>query len=170
MERPSMADALRAADVPRSWGDPSSTLRSELTGKEKLCRIYSIGYYSLLNQIRLEQHKTLQGESRVKGKGQGSSGPSTKQSNCHCSWSRPKCMSAERMNVFIINTGTDARPCFLLCDRVRKNGKPRNHTLANLSKWPRPRIEALRRTLKGSFDHTDWNKVEAHSNHTEQRK
>src|SRR5208283_5203511 len=43
-------------------------------------------------------------------------------------------------------------PAILLRESFRENGKVRNRTLANLSRWPAARIEALRRLLGGEFD------------------
>jgi hypothetical protein len=40
-------------------------------------------------------------------------------------------------------------PCILLRETYRNAGKVRHHTLANLSKWPRPVVEGLRALLKG---------------------
>src|SRR5436309_1954884 len=39
----------------------------------------------------------------------------------------------------------DSPPAFLLRESYRENGKVKNSTLANISSWPRPRIDALRR-------------------------
>jgi hypothetical protein len=44
-------------------------------------------------------------------------------------------------------------PAFLLRESFRANGKVKNRTLANISSWPRCRIEALRRLLRGELDH-----------------
>lgn len=44
-------------------------------------------------------------------------------------------------------------PAILLRESFRKNGKVQNRTLANLSHWDPARIEALRRALRGDFDH-----------------
>jgi transposase len=44
-------------------------------------------------------------------------------------------------------------PAILLREAFRENGKVKNRTLANLSHWPAERIEALRRALRGDFDH-----------------
>jgi len=44
-------------------------------------------------------------------------------------------------------------PAILLRQSFREQGKVKNRTLANLSHWPPPRIEALRRALRGDFDH-----------------
>src|SRR6266853_3810179 len=44
-------------------------------------------------------------------------------------------------------------PAILLRQACRENGKVKNRTLANLSDWDRARIEALRRALRGEFDH-----------------
>src|SRR2546427_9933887 len=46
----------------------------------------------------------------------------------------------------------DSPPAFLLRESFRENGKVKNRTLANLSSWPRPRIDALRRLLRGELD------------------
>jgi len=46
----------------------------------------------------------------------------------------------------------DSPPAFLLRESFRENGKVKNRTLANLSAWPRPRIDALRRLLRGELD------------------
>ncbi len=44
-------------------------------------------------------------------------------------------------------------PAILLRESFREGAKVKNRTLINLSSWPRPRIEALRRLLRGEFDH-----------------
>ncbi len=44
-------------------------------------------------------------------------------------------------------------PAFLLRESFRQDGKVKNRTLANLSHWTPARIEALRRALRGDFDH-----------------
>jgi hypothetical protein len=44
-------------------------------------------------------------------------------------------------------------PAILLRQAFRENGKVKNRTLANLTHWPPARIEALRRALRGDFDH-----------------
>ena len=44
-------------------------------------------------------------------------------------------------------------PAVLLRESFRENGKVKNRTLANLSHWNPARIEALRRALRGDFDH-----------------
>lgn len=44
-------------------------------------------------------------------------------------------------------------PAILLRESFRENGKVKNRTLANLSSWPSYRIDALRRLLRGEFDH-----------------
>lgn len=44
-------------------------------------------------------------------------------------------------------------PAILLREAFRENGKVKNRTLANLSHWQPARIEALRRALRGDFDH-----------------
>jgi transposase len=44
-------------------------------------------------------------------------------------------------------------PAILLRQAYRENGKVKNRTLANLSGWDPARIEALRRALRGEFDH-----------------
>ena len=43
-------------------------------------------------------------------------------------------------------------PAFLIREAYRENGKVKNRTLANITSWPRPRIEALRRLLRGELD------------------
>jgi hypothetical protein len=43
-------------------------------------------------------------------------------------------------------------PAILLRESFRQNGQVKNRTLANLSRWPAARIEALRRLLRGEFD------------------
>src|SRR3989442_16038136 len=43
-------------------------------------------------------------------------------------------------------------PAILLRESYRENGKVKNRTLANLSSWPRSRVEALRRLLRGELD------------------
>src|SRR5437773_11069324 len=45
-------------------------------------------------------------------------------------------------------------PAILLRESFRKNGKVKNRTIANLSSWPRPRVDALRRLLRGELDDT----------------
>lgn len=42
-------------------------------------------------------------------------------------------------------------PAILLRESFRENGKVHNRTLANLSRWPAPQIEALRQVLKGDY-------------------
>jgi transposase len=44
-------------------------------------------------------------------------------------------------------------PAILLRQAYREDGKVKNRTLANLSDWNPARIEALRRALRGEFDH-----------------
>ena len=44
-------------------------------------------------------------------------------------------------------------PAILLREGFREAGKVKSRTLANLSHWPPARIEALRRALRGDFDH-----------------
>ena len=44
-------------------------------------------------------------------------------------------------------------PAFLLRESYRQDGKVKNRTLANLTHWTPARIEALRRALRGDFDH-----------------
>lgn len=43
----------------------------------------------------------------------------------------------------------NSRPAILLREAWREGGRIRKRTLANLSDWPQPKIEALRRLLKG---------------------
>lgn len=43
-------------------------------------------------------------------------------------------------------------PATLLRESFRENGKVKNRTIANITSWPRPRIEAFRRLLRGEFD------------------
>src|SRR5438128_7401264 len=43
-------------------------------------------------------------------------------------------------------------PAILLRESFRENGKVKNRTLANLSSWPEPRVDALRRLLRGELD------------------
>lgn len=43
-------------------------------------------------------------------------------------------------------------PAILLREAFREAGRVKNRTLANLSRWPPARIEALRRALRGDFD------------------
>jgi transposase len=45
-------------------------------------------------------------------------------------------------------------PAILLREAFRQQGKVKNRTLANLSHWNPARVEALRRALRGDFDHT----------------
>ena len=40
-------------------------------------------------------------------------------------------------------------PAILLRESYREGGKVKNRTLANLSRWPEPKVEALARVLKG---------------------
>lgn len=44
-------------------------------------------------------------------------------------------------------------PAILLRESYRQGGQVKSRTLANLSHWPPARIEALRRALRGEFDH-----------------
>jgi transposase len=44
-------------------------------------------------------------------------------------------------------------PAILLRESFREDSKVKNRTLANLSSWPAARIDALRRLLRGEFDH-----------------
>ena len=44
-------------------------------------------------------------------------------------------------------------PAVLLRESFRQDGTVKNRTLANLSAWPASRIHALRRLLRGEFDH-----------------
>lgn len=49
-------------------------------------------------------------------------------------------------------------PAILLRESVRSGGKVQSRTLANLSHWDPARVQALRRALRGDFDHlTDAN-------------
>ena len=43
-------------------------------------------------------------------------------------------------------------PAILLRESFRQDGTVKNRTLANLSSWPAPRIDALRRLLRGDLD------------------
>jgi hypothetical protein len=43
-------------------------------------------------------------------------------------------------------------PAILLRESFRQDGKVKNRTLANLSSWPAPRIDAFRRLLRGELD------------------
>jgi hypothetical protein len=43
-------------------------------------------------------------------------------------------------------------PAFLIRESYRKDGQVKNRTLANITSWPRPRIEILRRLLRGDLD------------------
>ena len=43
-------------------------------------------------------------------------------------------------------------PAILLRESFRENGKVKNRTIANITSWPPPRIDALRRLLRGEFD------------------
>src|ERR1039457_6103696 len=43
-------------------------------------------------------------------------------------------------------------PAVLLRESFRENGKVKNRTIANLTSWPRLRIEAFRRLLRGELD------------------
>ena len=40
-------------------------------------------------------------------------------------------------------------PAILLRESYREGGKVKNRTLANLSRWPEPKVDALARALKG---------------------
>ena len=44
-------------------------------------------------------------------------------------------------------------PAILLRESFRQNHKVQKRTLANLSQWHPARVEALRRALRGDFDH-----------------
>ena len=43
-------------------------------------------------------------------------------------------------------------PAVLLRESYRENSKVKNRTIANITSWPRLRIEALRRLLRGELD------------------
>ena len=47
-------------------------------------------------------------------------------------------------------------PAILLRESVRDGRRVKTRTLANLSHWDPARIEALRRALRGEFDHLPW--------------
>ena len=47
-------------------------------------------------------------------------------------------------------------PAILLRESYREGGRTKTRTLANLSHWDPARIEALRRALRGDFDHLPW--------------
>jgi hypothetical protein len=47
-------------------------------------------------------------------------------------------------------------PAILLRESYREGGRVKSRTLANLSHWDPARIEALRRALRGDFDHSPW--------------
>jgi hypothetical protein len=47
-------------------------------------------------------------------------------------------------------------PAILLRESYRDGGRVKSRTLANLSHWDPARIEALRRALRGDFDHAPW--------------
>lgn len=44
-------------------------------------------------------------------------------------------------------------PAILLRESFREGGQVKNRTLVNLTSWPAARVEALRRLLRGEFDH-----------------
>jgi transposase len=44
-------------------------------------------------------------------------------------------------------------PAILLRESYREKGKVKTHTIANITSWDPARIEALRRALRGDFDH-----------------
>ena len=44
-------------------------------------------------------------------------------------------------------------PAILIRESFRHQGKVKSRTLANISEWDPARIEALRRALRGDFDH-----------------
>jgi len=44
-----------------------------------------------------------------------------------------------------------SRPAILLRESFREDGRVKNRTLANLSDWPAPRVDALRELLRGSL-------------------
>ena len=44
-------------------------------------------------------------------------------------------------------------PAILLRESFRQHGKVKNRTLLNISSWAPERIAALRRLLRGEFDH-----------------
>src|SRR5512136_2703983 len=46
-------------------------------------------------------------------------------------------------------------PAILIRESYRHQGKVKSHTIANISHWDPARIEALRRALRGDFDHLD---------------
>ena len=43
-------------------------------------------------------------------------------------------------------------PAILLRESFREGGKVKNRTLLNLTSWPKVRIDAFRRLLRGEFD------------------
>src|ERR1035437_2959812 len=43
-------------------------------------------------------------------------------------------------------------PATLIRESYRENGKVKNRTIANISDWPRQRIDALRSLLRGELD------------------
>ena len=57
--------------------------------------------------------------------------------------------------VHLLHPQSQITPCILLRESFRENGKVKNRTLANLSHWNPARIEALRRALRGDFDHVE---------------
>jgi hypothetical protein len=50
-------------------------------------------------------------------------------------------------------------PAILLRESYREGGKVKNRTLANLSHWPEPKVDALARTLKGLPPKVDWSEA-----------
>jgi hypothetical protein len=44
-------------------------------------------------------------------------------------------------------------PAILIRESYRDHGKVKSRTIANISNWDPARIEALRRALRGDFDH-----------------
>ena len=43
-------------------------------------------------------------------------------------------------------------PAILIRESFRQDGKVKNRTIANISSWPAPRIDALRFLLRGELD------------------
>ena len=51
-------------------------------------------------------------------------------------------------------------PAYLLRETYREGKKVKKRTLANISHWPIPKIEALRRVLRGDFSSGDAQRQE----------
>jgi len=54
----------------------------------------------------------------------------------------------------------NSRPCVLIRESFRENGKVKHRTIANISDQPPERIMAIKRALRGDFDHVAFSGLE----------